>query len=347
MQKRLLLIGMLLVMVGLWVSFSSFIAWDAAALNQLPGHMLANLQGRKVIHQQGMPPARLQPPFRTGLEPLLPNERALNIKGSLQVDAAGQLLVTADVRQVFDSFLHGFEEAPFEQTVARIRAYINSKLSGSAAQQAHRLLERYLALRQAVDENPRFSEAQLLEQVYSEAELIHRKNELAALRLRHLGEAAAVFFAEETARDDFFILRQRILAEPETPALEKAQRIGRLLQTLPESGMDEVLKQRDLQRLTRLWFEQGGDVATLRQIRQAIVGAHAAAELDAQDKAHAQWDIRVAHWLELRKSLLGDSELKDSEKMSQLDFQRSHHFTFEELALVKQQEVLHDKAYAQ
>lgn len=351
MHRRLFLAGMVMVMAGLWVAFSSFIAWDFTPVNQMPAKLVANFHSREAILQSPKQTfLNVQTRFKTGLENLPSRFRNVEVKGALEVDASGHLLINANVRRSFDFFLFAVEDAPFEQAVARIRAYIDSKLPAQAAKEAHQTLEAYLALKQAVDESRYFSEVAVLDDNLNLNQLLQRKKELTALRIKYLGhDTAQAFFADDDAFDDFCIVRKQLLQDESLSALEKSARIAATERALPEAkrySIKDSMRQKDLAMLTDEWVRQNGSADELRAIRFNIVGKDAAAELEANDKDNAQWDIRVANWLDQRTKLLRDESVLESERNSRLDFLRSNHFTFEEIPRVKAEERLRDYAYA-
>ncbi|HET8706492.1 MAG TPA: lipase secretion chaperone [Pseudomonadales bacterium] len=348
MHKRLLLAGMGGVFGALWLAFTSFNAWDNTPVNQLPAKLVANFHNREAIQSNYKSPLRPPPVnFKTGLENLSPG---VPLKGALEVDSGGHLLVNANVRRVFDFFLTAADDAPFEQAVARMRAYIDSKLPASAAQEAQQVLEAYLALKQAVDESHYFSDASVQEDSLGVQDLLVRKKELTALREKYLGaETTRGFFAEDEAFDDFCILRKQILQETNTLAQDKAKRIAALESALSDTqryAYNDNARKQDLARLTEQWANERGSAADLRQIRISLLGQEMAAVLETQDKENAQWDIRIANWLDQRNKLLHDQATPEVEKNARLDFIRSTQFTFEEIPRVKAEEHLRDYAFA-
>src|SRR5690606_35982898 len=70
--------------------------------------------------------------------------RGTEVDGVFQVDQAGNLLITEDLRRIFDYFLSSIGEESVQQSIARLRAYIGSQLEEPAASQALAILNQYL-----------------------------------------------------------------------------------------------------------------------------------------------------------------------------------------------------------
>jgi len=67
--------------------------------------------------------------------------------GAIAVDAAGHLVISLELRRLFDHFLAATGEEPLATIRARIIAVLHDRLPATAAGQAIEILDRYLAYR--------------------------------------------------------------------------------------------------------------------------------------------------------------------------------------------------------
>ncbi|MGV8597295.1 lipase secretion chaperone, partial [Pseudomonas aeruginosa] len=71
--------------------------------------------------------------------PLPTSFRGTSVDGSFSVDASGNLLITRDIRNLFDYFLSAVGEEPLQQSLDRLRAYIAAELQEPARGQARQV----------------------------------------------------------------------------------------------------------------------------------------------------------------------------------------------------------------
>ncbi|PBD22627.1 lipase chaperone, partial [Pseudomonas aeruginosa] len=76
--------------------------------------------------------------------PLPTSFRGTSVDGSFSVDASGNLLITRDIRNLFDYFLSAVGEEPLQQSLDRLRAYIAAELQEPARGQALALMQQYI-----------------------------------------------------------------------------------------------------------------------------------------------------------------------------------------------------------
>lgn len=313
------------------------------------GFHLADL-GAAVVAQSAMPAhgqetavlvvRDLQPDaarhFVTGLEALPPSLAGTEVDGELRTDADGNLLVSNDVRRVFDYFLtlHGEESLPV--IVARLNAYFAQRLPGVAAAQARQLLTAYLEYQQSlagIDVTPVEG---------GEVDISAVRERFAAekaLREKFLPRAAAdTFFSEDDAFNHYSVTRHELLQQKDLTPTERARRLAALDDALPPAlqasvrGAAQVV---NLQVLTEAWRERGGTAAELRQIRENLLDSAAADRLEALDAERAAWEARMAVWREERARLLASTGLADADRQAQIAQSRSQHFSAQELPRVE------------
>lgn len=291
-------------------------------------------------------PLPADPPFRTGLENLPASLRDVEVDGGLMADAQGHLILDNNVRRLFDFFLTATgAEAPGTPE-SRIRAYIDTHLQGPAAAEAHRVLNDYLAMQQALKALPSQTPAASNGDQLDPAALRARKAEIQAIRQQHLGpEAYNAFFEQDDVYDNFSLSRLEIAQDQSLSPLERSERIAALEQTLPDElreSVQSLSRLQSLNSLTRDWQTSGGSDAELRQIRENLVGAEAADRLEALDNQSSNWNARINTWLEERDAVLTNDALSEQDRTEQLDALRQTHFTAGELNRVQALERIRD-----
>ena len=237
------------------------------------------------------------------LASLPPSFRGTEVDGRFQLDAAGNLVVSEDVRQLFDYFLAAIGEEPLERSIQRLRDYIDASLVAPARDQAQALLDQYLdykrQLAQLEQELPQLVQA-LRAQVFSP-------------------QAHQAFFAREEGFNRFSLERLAIRQNAALDDAGKAAAIDRLRAALPDELHEHVLPQ--LQQELRVQTEQLGPDATpeqVRQLRQQLVGAEATARLEALDAQRQQWRQRLNDYLAEKQRLEAHRGLSGTEREAAL-----------------------------
>ena len=141
------------------------------------------------------------------------------VDGVFRLDANGNLLISEDIRRIFDYFLAATGEEPLRTSVERLRAYIAAELPANAREQALVLLNQYLDYKR---------ELVLLErdlpQMANLDALRQREAAVQALRARIFdSETQQAFFAREEAYNQFTLqrqLRQQLVGAEATQRLE-------------------------------------------------------------------------------------------------------------------------------
>lgn len=291
--------------------------------------------------------------FVTGLEALPGSLRDIEVDGRLRVDADGNLILDGDVRRLFEFFLNAVGEESAEQIVARIRAYIQSNLPAQAAAQAQQVLDEYLSLRSAMDEAQQAAEEEW--SVFSASEyrlsadtLRERKQAIRDIRSRHLSpEVDHAFYADDDLFDDHTLAKLAVIEDNSLSPLQQSQRIAALEAQLPAQMQDNIAAATRHQTLTHLenaWQAEQGDLATLRLIRENVVGAEAADRLEQVDQRRATWNNRVSEWLNERDQILNNPALSNLDQQMEVERLRQQHFDDRELKRLQSLEHLHDQS---
>jgi lipase chaperone LimK len=250
--------------------------------------------------------------------------RGTQIDGQLRVDAAGNLIIGAEVRQLFDYFLAAIGEEPLKSSIERLRRHITTELAEPARGQALAVLNQYLNYKRQLLE---------LEESYSRTpDLTALRQRLAAvqaLRARVLDPAVhQAFFALDEAYDRFSLERLAIRFDPAMDSDAKGRAIDQLRAGLPAELQELLLPQlqTELREQTDALVQSGAGPEQIRQLRHQLVGSAAAARLDALDRQRQQWQERVTAYQQARASIESTRGLGDVERQAAIERLEEQHF---------------------
>jgi lipase chaperone LimK len=226
------------------------------------------------------------PPLRPAPPPASPSSLdGTEVDGALAVDAAGDLILSEDVRRFFDYFLTSVGEEPLATVRARIDSALIARLPPRAAAQATALLARYLDYREAA------------RGLRLDDDLDARIAAVRALRRDRLGaDAATKLFAEADAADDAALRRRRVLAETEPGGAERARGLAEVDAQLPDRL--RAAARATTAPLAALRHEEelrarGAGEEEVTAARAAAFGPDGAARLEALDRQRAAFRARV------------------------------------------------------
>lgn len=268
-------------------------------------------------------PARLTPAAQ---EPT--SLRGTEVDGELLVDARGNLVLTSQVRHLFDYFLSLIGEESSQQARQRIRDHLTAQLDEPARSQALELLETYLDYQyQLVDLEARFPVAERLE------DLLAREQAVQQLRARLFSrEAHEAFFAGEEIYNNFTLERLTIQQDPSLSDREKGLAIEALRENLPEEMQQLLVPQihNDLREQTLALRAAGADEGRIRQLRMGMLGPEATERLEELDRSRAEWRERVAAFQQERERILSQPGLADSDRRAAVNALLEEQFTANE-----------------
>jgi len=264
------------------------------------------------VQPQGLPASAAAPTLPTRLKPLPASFSGTRVDGSFHLDAGGNLLISEDIRRIFDYFLSSLGEESLPSSVERLQAYIASQLQEPAAGQALALLEQYLNYKREL-----VLLEQELPQLASLEALRRREAAVQALRARLFSsEAHQAFFAREEGYNQFSLQRLAIQQDASLDAAAKAAAVDQLRAGLPADLQDSVLPQlqAELRARTAQFQAHGASAAQLRQLRQQLVGAEATRRLEALDQRRQQWRQRLTAYREEKTRIAANQGLSAGDK---------------------------------
>lgn len=236
------------------------------------------------------------------------------IDGTFRVDDSGNLVISEDIRRIFDYFLAAIGEEPLRTSVARLQTYITSQLPLPARDQALALLDSYLDYKRELIQFERD-----LPQMGNLDALRQREAGVQALRARLFSsEVHQAFFAREEAYNQFTLQRLAIQHDRELDDAAKAAAVDQLRDSLPPEMQDAILPQlqNDLRQQTARMRAEGASAAQIRQLRQQLVGAEATQRLETLDQQRQSWNRRIATYLASKSEIEGNPGLSATDKSS-------------------------------
>jgi lipase chaperone LimK len=246
---------------------------------------------------------------------------------ALQVDAAGHLVVTRSVRNLFDSFLAAAGTTPLPTVRERIVAHLDARLPKAAASEARTLLDHYLAYGQALQDLGKSIDLQGNGADDRQARLYAIED----LRARHFSAPERqAFFGDDLALERYALSRQQTLQDSSIVPLDKARRLKQLRAELPaalQAGVSPSEVMLDVGALTRDWRARKGTPQELRALREELLGVQGADQLEAQERDSAAWKQQLQGFSAQRKALMNDPSLSDVQRQQAMERLRQQTLT--------------------
>ena len=283
--------------------------------------------------------------FNSGLEQLPSSLNGTEVPDGLSVDKNGDLVLTPQLRDVFDYFLSTLGEEGLDTITHRLRAYFANTLPATAAIEANRILEGYLAWKQNLKHISEAGGARLerldLQDVQAQQQMERDScNQYMERRV------CTVFFARQHIREDYALARFALAGDDNLKVGQKEQRLAALTASLPDPLQQQISHTSRYQRLQRMTAQSDKDAmgdTELRQIRENLVGPAAANRLEQLDARREDFDQRMTQWLNQREALLNNPGLSRSDRQKQVDQLRQDHFSSRDQVRVKARERIADQ----
>ena len=284
------------------------------------------------------------PVFVSGLEALPASLFGTEVDGQIRTDTEGNLIISRDIRLVFDYFLSALGEEDHSRIEARILAYLNHSLPSDAAKTASNLFKSYLGLlqeRKSLEEYAIPSDAL---EIDLDA-IRHQKEQLHAINSKYLDdETITAFFGQEEALDSYMLARIPILKDTSLSQQEKAQQLRILEESLPDNIRKERTKRQGVIDLHQLSKTRTGDLSEhdLQKVREQTVGKEATRRLEKLDQERRIWKKRIASWLSIRQNLKVNKWIDANTLEKEIIVLREKYFSADELNRVKALERVED-----
>ncbi len=224
--------------------------------------------------------------------------------GDLKTDAAEGLVVDAELRRLFDYYLAAIGEKSLAEIRAEIERELDQRLKPLAANEAKRLLGRYLDYKHAlveVEQNPQTTGGGLQAM---------RERFTAMQRTRSQFFSAAeseAMFGFDDAYDMDALTRLEISQDTSLSEQQKQEKLAALDATLPAAVREakevpfQIVR---LEQAAQKMRTEGASDDDVYRMRAAALSPEAAARLAEVDQDEASWKNRIAAYLAERNGLL-------------------------------------------
>jgi lipase chaperone LimK len=268
---------------------------------------------------------------------------------ALQVDELGHLLISSEIKDLFDFFLSTVAEENLDTILLRVDEYLNHYLQEPALSESKAILAQYIefksslvALQQEMGEElAQMSKRDKREGGYLDF-LRNQMDQRNSLRAQHLEpEVYQAFYAEEEQYDEYTYSRLMIRSDQSISADDRVNRMNALQSTLPEDvreGMRETQITDELKMKTEQVLASGGGQQEVRDMRRNMLGEEAAKRFDELDKQRAEWKARINDFLAQRARIMSNQGLANEESSAQVDALRESLFDEREQIRVRNAE---------
>ena len=312
-MKKLLLLTPLVF--ALCLALALYLQPATPTVTSIPEHV--NAISSTASLPRSAPPPNTRASSAAPQHTLPPSFEGTAVDGVFRLDADGNLLISEDIRRIFDYFLAAVGEESLRASVARLRAYIAAQLPANAREQALSLLNQYLEYKR---------ELVLLErdlpQMANLDALRQREAAVQALRARLFdSQTQQAFFGREQAYNQFTLQRLAIVNDAQLDVTAKAVAIDQLRNSLPADMQDAVLPQlqNDLREQTAALQAAGANPEQIRQLRQQLVGAEATQRLEVLDQQRQTWKKRIAQYRQDKAAIENNPGLSASDKRAAIN----------------------------
>ena len=197
-----------------------------------------------------------------------PSLRGTEVDGRLEVDAQGHLLVSEQLRDLFEYYLATVGEVTAEQAIAMIHQQLQARLTEPALSEARELLTAYLEYKQRVAELEReLPVVADLDGLLAREEAVRRlRSELFDPLVRQ------ALFGSEEQYNQYHLDRLAIVHDSTLSEAERAQALEALRESQPESLRNELAVQlhQQLGEQTRALQAEGASPEAVRRLRMEL-----------------------------------------------------------------------------
>jgi lipase chaperone LimK len=263
--------------------------------------------------------------------------RGTTLDNALQVDEDGHLLISIDIKDLFDYFLSTISEEELDTILLRVDEYLTHYLQEPALSESKAILTQYIefkyslmALEQTMGNDfSQMSREEKRDGGYLDF-LRKQMDQRNALREQYLDLAVyEAFYEEEQRYDEYTYSKLLVNSDQSLSASERLSKLTEIQNTLPEDvrqSMKDTQISDELKMRTDKVLADGGDQQQVRELRREMFGDEAVQRFDELDQQRAQWDARINAYLSQRTSILSNQGLAQDELNSQVDALRASLF---------------------
>ncbi|MDX1451611.1 MAG: lipase secretion chaperone [Oleiphilaceae bacterium] len=251
----------------------------------------------------------------------------------IDVDAQGHLILSANIKSVFDHFLLASQEEGLDIAIARAHEYLSMVLPEPADSQARDLLIRYIDFRYALDEALKTvtidPEAKDRVSRFEQALTVKR-----AVRREFLSaDEVSAFWGNEEAYEEYSLARLKIYSDESLNDEQRFQAMAQAESHLPPSQRQTAQRARErayLERQVQRMRNQGASEQDIHQLRVGVYGEAGAQARAFLDDASPEWQQRVQGFREHVAQIAQDSSLSPDEKQIAIKQASEANFTEKE-----------------
>jgi len=239
------------------------------------------------------------------------------VDGSLEVDTSGNLVITRNLKDLFDYFLSAFGQKSLDAISQATQDYIKQTLPEPARTQALLIFQTYIGYKYALAELE-LEVGDLSANVLASKDISELKQMLADIRRMRRDylsdDVADAFFSDSERYDQYSLQRMEINHNPLLSQKEKNAFLIQTEQMLPESLLK--LKERTTQHLSLKAKQLAMTEASTNDIhnmRITEVGIEAANRLAELDNERAQWQQRLQNY-QLKQDAIKQSGLSKEDQ---------------------------------
>jgi lipase chaperone LimK len=263
--------------------------------------------------------------------------RGPTIGNALQVDEDGNLIISIDLKDLFDYFLSTITEEDLDTILLRINEYLTHYLQDPALSEAKAILTQYIEFKYSLmdlekemgEELAQMSQQDKVNGGYLRflQKQMHQRN---TLRSQHLDiEVHEIFYEDEELYDEYTYSKLLVTSDASLSAIEQFDRVAELQSALPEDVRESIRNTQitdELRIRTNQLLESGGDQEQVRELRREMFGDSAVQRFDELDQQRAAWNSRINSYLTQRATILSSQGLTEDELNLQVDDLRSSLF---------------------
>tara|TARA_B110001454_G_scaffold99876_2_gene94364 strand:+ start:5546 stop:6628 length:1083 start_codon:yes stop_codon:yes gene_type:complete len=256
------------------------------------------------------------------------------LDNALQVDTDGHLIISIDIKDLFDYFLSTISEENLETILLRINEYLTYHLQEPALSESKAILAQYIEFKYSLknleedmsNELAKMSQQDKINGGYLNflRTQIDQRN---ALRAQYLDlEVYETFYEDEQRYDEYTYSRLLVTSNTAMSETERLAKIKELQSTLPDDVRKSIRETQitdELTARTEKILASGGDQQQVRELRREMFGDEAVQRFDELDQQRAQWNARVSAYLAQRSNILSSQGLTRDELNSQVDTLRA------------------------
>jgi lipase chaperone LimK len=263
--------------------------------------------------------------------------KGTTLDNALQVDEEGDLLISINIKDLFDYFLSTIAEEDLATILLRIDEYLTHYLEEPALSESKTILAQYIEFKYSLlalekemgNDLTQMSQQDKVNGGYLKF-LRKQMDQRNALRVQHFDLAVyETFYAQEQRYDEYTYSKLLVNSDTTLSASERADKITGFQNTLPEDvrqSMQETQITDELKRRTEKVLADGGDQQQVRELRREMFGDEAVQRFDALDRQRAQWKARINTYLSQRADILNSQGLVADELSTQVDALRASLF---------------------